>query len=71
MQSIINTIIKRICSEVVILYRMGEYHTLSEVIDMVYREIDRHNLNVNKILYKDYIEQELQKKLQYKLKKAN
>ena len=76
MLSIINSIINRVCKEVVILYRMGTYLTADEVLNAILYELEKQNVNVpltvwvfdKSIPVDEYIKMQIENKLKYKLK---
>ena len=70
MQNIIETIIRRKIKHVILMQRLGEYYTLSEVIDMIFKELEEQRVTISEE-HKKYIKDEVQKRLQFKLKKAN
>ena len=79
MQCIIDTIIKRVCKEVVILYRMGHYFTINDVLNTVLYELEKQNVNLpltvwifdKSIPVDEYIKMQIENKLKYKLKTIN
>jgi hypothetical protein len=70
MQNIIETIIKRKIKHVILMQRLGEYYTLSEVIDMIFKELAEQRVIITQE-HREYIKDEVQKRLQYKLKQEN
>lgn len=70
METIINTIIKRTIKKVIIAQRVGIYTTLEQVIDMIFKELEEQKVTISDE-HKKYIKDEVQKRLQFKLRKAN
>ena len=76
MQCIIDTIIKRVCKEVVMLYRIGTYLTVNDVLNTVLYELEKQNVNLpltvwifdKSIPVDEYIKMQIENKLKYKLK---
>ena len=70
METIINTIIRRTIKKVIIAQRVGIYTTLEQVIEMIFDELNKQRVIIS-AEHRQYIKDEVQKRLQYKLKKAN
>ena len=70
MQNIVETIIKRKIKHVILMQRLGEYYTLDEVIDMIFEELAEQRVIIS-AEHRQYIKDEVQKRLQYKLRKTN
>ena len=70
METIINTIIKRTIKKVIIAQRVGIYTTLDEVIDMIFKELVEQRIIIS-VEHRQYIKDEVERKLKNKLRKAN
>ena len=70
MQNIIETIIRRKIKQVILMQRLGEYYTLDEVIEMIFDELNKQRVIIS-AEHRKYIKDEVQKRLQYKLRKTN
>ena len=68
METIINTIIKRQIKKTIIAQRLGIYTSLDDVINSIFKELEQQRVVISE-LHKQYIKQQVQKKLQHKLKK--
>ena len=79
MKKIIDTFIDRICKEVKILYRIGTYLTVNDVLNTVLYELEKQNVNLpptvwifdKSIPVDEYIKMQIENKLKYKLKTIN
>jgi hypothetical protein len=49
------------------MIRLGEYYTLDEVIDMIFKELAEQRVIIS-AEHREYIKDEVQKRLQYKLR---
>lgn len=70
MEVIINTIIRRTIKKVIVAQRLGIYTTLEQVIEMIFKELAEQKVTISEE-HKKYIKDEVQKRLQFKLRKAN
>ena len=70
MTNIINTIIKRKIKHIILMQRLGEYYTLDEVIDMIFKELAEQRVIIS-AEHRQYIKDEVTKQLKFKLRKAN
>lgn len=70
MQNIIETIIRRKIKHVILMQRLGEYYTLDEVIDMIFKELAEQRVIIS-VEHRQYIKDEVTKQLKFKLRKAN
>ena len=67
MENIINTIIRRTIKKVIIAQRVGIYTTLEQVIDMIFKELAEQRVIISSE-HRDYIRQEVTKRLQHKIR---
>ena len=70
MEHIINTIIKRKIKHVILMMGLGEYYTLEEVIEMIFKELAEQRVIIS-VEHRQYIKDEVERKLKNKLRKAN
>ena len=70
MENIINTIIRRTIKKVIIAQRVGIYSTLEQVIDMIFKELAEQRVIIS-AEQREYIKDEVERKLKNKLRKAN
>lgn len=70
MENIVNTIIRRTIKKVIIAQRVGIYSTLEQVIDMIFKELEEQRVTINEE-HKQYIKDEVEKQLKFKLRKTN
>ena len=52
------------------MQRLGEYYTLEEVIEMIFKELAEQRVIINEE-HRQYIKDEVTKQLKFKLRKAN
>lgn len=67
MQNIIETIIRRKIKHVILMQRLGEYYTLDEVIDMIFKELAEQRVIISSE-HREYIKDEVQKRLKHKIR---
>ena len=67
MTNIINTIIKRKIKHIILMQRLGEYYTLEEVIEMIFKELEEQRVTISEE-HKKYIKDEVAKRLKHKLR---
>ena len=65
--NIINTIIRRTVKKVIIAQRVGIYTTLEQVIDMIFKELADQRVIIS-AEHRQYIKDEVQKRLQHKIR---
>lgn len=70
MENIIEAIIRRKIKHVILMQRLGEYYTLDEVIDMIFKELAEQRVVIS-VEHRQYIKDEVTKQLKFKLRKAN
>ena len=70
METIINAIIRKKIKHVILMMRLGEFYTLEQVIEMIFKELAEQRVYIDNS-HKEYIRQAVTEQLKYKLKKAN
>lgn len=76
MKNIIDTFIDRVCKEVKILYGLGTYLTINDVLNSILYELDKQHIQLpltvwvfdKSIPVDDYIKMQIENRLKYKLK---
>lgn len=67
MQNIIETIIRRKIKHVILMQRLGEYYTLDEVIEMIFKELADQRVIIS-AEHRQYIKDEVAKRLKHKIR---